>query len=74
MNAPAKVDPEQQLVEDILSFAQDPLGYVWYAFPWGEPGTELANKTGPRDWQIEVLDSIGKKLRAGAKDLSLIHI
>ena len=44
MNVPATVDLEQQLVEDILSFANDPLGYVWYAFPWGEPGTELANK------------------------------
>ena len=74
MNVPATVDLEQQLVEDILSFANDPLGYVWYAFPWGEPGTELANKHGPRPWQIEVLDSIGKKLRAGAKDLGeVIH-
>ncbi|WP_095110430.1 terminase [Pseudomonas sp. Irchel 3E20] len=74
MSEPVRIDLEQQLVEDILSFAHDPLGYVWYAFPWGEPGTELANKTGPRDWQIEVLDSIGKKLRGGAKDLGeVIH-
>ncbi|WP_256667876.1 MULTISPECIES: terminase [unclassified Pseudomonas] len=69
-----EADLEQQLVEDILSFADDPLGYVWYAFPWGEPGTELANKKGPRQWQIDVLDDIGKKIRAGAKDLGeVIH-
>ncbi len=74
MNASPQIDLEQQLVEDILSFAHDPLGYVWYAFPWGEEGTELANKKGPRPWQIDVLDSIGKKLRAGAKDLGeVIH-
>lgn len=60
---------EDELVDDILSFADDPLGYVWYAFPWGEPDTELANKPGPRQWQIDVLDSIGKKIRAGARDL-----
>lgn len=74
MNAPAKIDLEQQLVEDILRFADDPLGYVWYVFPWGEPGTELANKAGPRQWQIGVLDSIGQKIRAGAQDLGeIIH-
>lgn len=69
MNAPSEVeDLEQQLVEDILSFANDPLGYVLYAFPWGEEGTELANKSGPRNWQAERLDSIGEQLRSGAKD------
>lgn len=69
MHEQTEVDYEQQLVEDILGFADDPLGYVLYAFPWGEAGTELANKTGPREWQCEVLDSIGQQIRAGAKDL-----
>jgi hypothetical protein len=59
---------EDDLVEDMLGFAHDPLGYVLYAFPWGEPGTELANKTGPRKWQRERLDSIGRQLRAGARE------
>lgn len=69
MNAHSSEDDfEQQLVEDILSFRHDPLGYVLYAFPWGEEGTELANKSGPRQWQREVLESIGEQLRAGAKD------
>ena len=68
MTAPAEIDYEQELADDIASFTDDPLGYVLYAFPWGEEGTELANKTGPRKWQREVLDSIGEQLRAGARD------
>jgi len=64
----SEIDYEQELANDIASFSDDPLGYVLYAFPWGEAGGELANKTGPRKWQREVLNSIGEQLRAGAKD------
>jgi hypothetical protein len=39
----------------------DPLGYVKSIFPWGEG--ELANSKGPRDWQAEELDAIGRHLR-----------
>ncbi len=44
-----------------MAFAHDPLGFVLYAFPWGEPG-ELADKTGPDAWQRDILESIGKSL------------
>lgn len=57
---------EDDLVADIARFELDPLGYVMYAFPWGEPGTELADVKGPRKWQRTVLERIGKKLRAMA--------
>ena len=43
-------DPKQILIEQVASYALDPLGFVFFAFPWGEPGTELANSTGLRDW------------------------
>ncbi len=36
-----------------------PEKFVIYAFPWGEPGTPLANKSGPRTWQREELQKIG---------------
>ncbi len=52
---------EEILEEDIVAFAHDPLGFVLYAFPWGEPG-ELADKTGPDAWQRDILESIGKSL------------
>lgn len=68
MNALA-ADLRQQLIDDIASFTHDPLGYVLYAFPWGVAGTELEKHEGPREWQREVLESIGTKLRAGAADM-----
>lgn len=55
-----------QLADDIGMFTHDPLGYVYYNFPWGEPGTPLAKKDGPRKWQIAILEDIGRRLRAGA--------
>ena len=60
MSAP---NVEDQLVEFIAGFSRDPLGFVLAAFPWGEPGTDLANKAGPDDWQREALDEIGQRLR-----------
>lgn len=54
---------EQELIEKIASFEFDPEGYVWYAYPWGEPG-ELEDET-PRDWQLEVLRNIREGLLAG---------
>jgi hypothetical protein len=61
VSAPAKADP---LVADIAGFTHDPLGFVLYAFPWGQPG-ELKDEAGPRAWQAETLREIGAKLRAG---------
>jgi hypothetical protein len=63
--AVAQRDPELELIEDIASLELDPLGYVRYAFPWGEPGTELADEQ-PEDWQLEAWDTIGQALRQGA--------
>jgi len=51
------------LADDLIRFRHDPLGWVLWAFPWGEPGTELANETGPDTWQREHLDYIGTRLR-----------
>lgn len=51
-------DPEADLIDDVGSFAFDPLGFVRYAFPWGEPGTVLAGKSGPDEWQIKVLEDV----------------
>ena len=69
MTTTAEQDQEQQLIDDIVGFEHDPLGFVLYAFPWGEPGTDLEKKTGPDEWQIEILDDIGQRLRAGAASL-----
>jgi hypothetical protein len=59
------IDPKQTLIEQVASYALDPLGFVYFAFPWGEAGTELADATGPRDWQRELLAELGRRLRDG---------
>ena len=66
MSVESAKDPESDLVETIASFAHDPLGFVRFAFPWGEEASELEKFDGPEEWQVEVLESIGEKLRAGA--------
>lgn len=60
---------ELELIADIAGFTHDPLGYVLYSYPWGIAGSELADKSGPYEWQRDVLNDIGDKLRAGAADL-----
>lgn len=55
----------EAVIMDLTQFTSDPYGFVMYAFPWGEPGTELADETGPEDWQIRLMNSIHDKLAAG---------
>ena len=43
-----------ELIEDLASFSSDPLGWVYWAFPWGEPG-ELEKFDGPEEWQQDIL-------------------
>jgi len=64
-NALAKSTPLDELFDRLASFHYDPLGFVLWAFPWGEEGTSLADELGPEDWQSKQLRRIGEKLRAG---------
>lgn len=47
------------ILEELAEYSSDPLGFVLFAFPWGEEGTELANYLGPDEWQVEVLSDLG---------------
>lgn len=51
------------LEQEIAQFYDDPLGFVLYAFPWGEKGTLLDSKRGPRKWQWEFLEDWGKEIK-----------
>lgn len=67
MNALAQPrDPEDELLEDIAGFFNDPLGFVMYAYPWGEAGTPLAGEEGPDTWQTDTLEDIRHELEKGA--------
>lgn len=54
---------QTELIEDISGFRHDPLGFVKYAFPWGEG--ELVGSKGPRAWQKALLKTLGERLRKG---------
>jgi len=48
--------------ETIASLGRDPLGFVEWAFPWGEPGGPLAGSVGPEPWQRDILQAVGRGL------------
>ena len=45
------------IIEQLAEFSRDPVGFVFFSFPWGEEGTELFGKA-PDDWQIKVLEDL----------------
>jgi len=56
---PAKPDPLVDVMDD---YAADPIGFVQDSYPWGEPGP-LSKHAGPRQWQMDVLGTIGEHLQ-----------
>jgi len=52
---------EHKLVARVAEFAQDPLGYARFAWPWGQGALKKA--PGPRAWQAAVMEQIGVHLR-----------
>lgn len=67
-------DVEEQLVDDICMFVDDPLGYAMYSFPWGEEGTDLEDSDGPKEWQKRILQDIGNHLQDPAKRYDPLRI
>lgn len=53
---------DEQLAEAVAEYYADPLGFVLFAFPWGEPGP-LQHHAGPDIWQREALEWIGQQVR-----------
>jgi hypothetical protein len=53
---------DAELVQDMARFEMDPLGFVLYAFPWGQPGSLKDKK--PRRWFAELCGRIREKLLA----------
>lgn len=52
-----------QLADDVIRFYDDPLGFVRYAYPWGEPDTELRDEPGPDLNQEAFLRDLGEEVR-----------
>lgn len=60
MSAPVtQSEFDEQLLEELGSYAYDPVGFVMWAFPWGEVGGELEKfPDGPDEWQLWILESV----------------
>jgi hypothetical protein len=59
-------EDEQELMARLWAPAikDNPLAFVMFAFPWGQPGTPLEHFKGPRKWQREVLQTIADHIKA----------
>lgn len=62
----SKIDAE--IAADCSLFYDDPLGWVMWAFPWGEVGTDLEGFDGPDVWQIDLLEEWGRQIKDRAFD------
>ena len=62
------MEKHDELIEALGALTHDPLAFVYFAYPWGEPGTPLEDMEGPDEWQIQILKDIGEQLKKG-KDL-----
>lgn len=58
-----------ELISALASFSNDPLGFVYFAFSWGEG--ELEKEVGPQQWQIEILLDLEKGLISVADAIQL---
>ena len=59
----AKKSEVQELMEQAQTFRDDPLGFVYWAFPWKREGTALQDEEGPDDWQADILSTLGRELK-----------
>jgi hypothetical protein len=51
------------LARAVAEFYDDPLGFVLFAYPWGQPGP-LEAESGPDENQREFLTSLGEEIRS----------
>lgn len=49
------VSVSDELIRDLALLSDKPWDFVLWAFPWGEPGSELEMFSGPDKWQEKVL-------------------
>lgn len=54
---------DMTLADELVKFYDDPLGFVQWAFQWGEKGSPLQDFDGPDEWQIKFLTELGAQVR-----------
>lgn len=56
------------LLEDLGRLSDRPYDWVMWAFPWGEPETELEAFEGPEPWQRDLLMKVQTKLQTMTRE------
>jgi hypothetical protein len=54
---------DADIATDCSQYYDDPLGWVMWAFPWGEEGTPLEDFDGPDVWQVELFEEWGVQIK-----------
>lgn len=62
-NKPISPNDETLLMANIFALRDDPLKFVMFNFPWGEPNTPLEHEPGPDVWQVELLNDMHEYLK-----------
>ena len=67
-NLPETPEETPEFFSRMASFHNNPTGFVFSSYPWGQEGTRLAAtdrdpEPGPDKWQMEVLDYLGHRLQ-----------
>lgn len=61
------------ILKELPAFTHDPLGYIYFAFPWGDKEGGLADFDGPDQWHVDFFNGIKEKLEAGAERGAVIQ-
>jgi len=61
------------LIEDLVSFTNDPLGFALWAFPWGEPGSPLEHRR-LEAWQVTLLKQLGEGVLTPAEAIRIARV
>jgi len=56
-----------EIFEKLAEYSDDPLGYVYWAYPWLDPRYDLRKWRGPDVWQRRAFTKIGNALQSGEK-------
>jgi len=60
---PKLTDADLELADQVAQFYGDPLGFAVFSYPWGEPGTIVADREGPCPCQRRALTLLGEEVR-----------
>lgn len=68
-SSPYSSKDDQELMTRLWSseIKDNPYKFVQFVFPWGQPNTPLANYSGPRSWQKDVLLEVAEHIGENKK-------